>query len=154
EKTQTEREKRQKETALAEAEANLLLARQAVDDIYRPVAAQLAVLPHMQPYQRDVLEKTLRFYQEFAQPKSSNPAIRPEAASASLAVLGIKWHLGHRGLDYEQAYREEIAKLQQLAEELPSEPKRRAALAAACGHLANVLDHRGRREEAEKNFRQ
>src|SRR5262249_26281378 len=54
-----EREKSEKEAAVAEAEANLVLARQAVDEIYTPVAEQLDVLPHMQPYQRDVLEKTL-----------------------------------------------------------------------------------------------
>src|SRR5438128_8458728 len=54
-----DREKAQKEAALEEAEGNLLLARQAVDEIYAPVAQQLAILPYMQPYQRDVLEKTL-----------------------------------------------------------------------------------------------
>src|SRR5829696_717235 len=67
------REQGLKDEALATAvrnyeasEANLLLARKAVDEIYEPVAQQLAVLPYMQPYQRDVLEKSLRFYQEFA----------------------------------------------------------------------------------------
>src|SRR4029077_3342960 len=43
-------EKQEKETALAEAEANLLLARQAVDGMYTDVADQLSSLPHMQPY--------------------------------------------------------------------------------------------------------
>jgi serine/threonine protein kinase len=142
------------QAALAEAEANLLLARQAVDEIYQPVAEQLAVLPHMQPYQRDVLEKALRFYQEFAQRKSSDPSIRLEAARASLAVHNIKWSLGHRSVDYEPACREVIAALQQLAQELPSQPRRREVLARAHGTLADLLLGSGRREQAEEHYRQ
>jgi serine/threonine protein kinase/tetratricopeptide (TPR) repeat protein len=146
-------EKTQKETALQEAEANLLLARQAVDDIYKPVADQLAVVPHMQPYQRDVLQKTLRFYQEFAKRKSNDPAILLDTAWTSLLVVEIKRNLGERG-PHEQDCREVIAKVEALGSDSPSAPKRRLILAAAHSSLGAILVAAGRCSEAEKSFRQ
>jgi serine/threonine protein kinase len=148
-----DREKTQKERALAEAEANLLLARQAVDEIYEEVASQPDLLPYLHPFQRFVWQKALRFYQEFAQRTSGDPAIRLEAARASRRALSIGLMLGQPG-PYEQRCREVIAAIEQLAHELPSEPKRRLALADAHSFLANVLVTSGRDQEAEKNRRQ
>jgi serine/threonine protein kinase len=148
-----DREKTQKDAALAEAEANLLLARRAVDEMYTEVADQLDLVPYMHPFQRDVLQKALGFYQEFAQRKSGDPAIRLDVAHASCRVLRIKLMLGQRGLDYEQGLQEVIATLQQLAGAIPSEPKRRLPLAAAHGLLGNALAFSGRDQEAEKHYR-
>ena len=52
---------------LEAAESNLLLARQAVDEMYTKVASGLHGQPHMQLFERDVLEKALPFYQQFAE---------------------------------------------------------------------------------------
>jgi tetratricopeptide (TPR) repeat protein len=147
------REKAQKEAALTEAEANLLLARQAVDEIYTPVADQLAILPHMQPFQRHVLQKALNFYQEFARRKGSDPAIRLEVARASSRVLSLKMALGQYDQD-ELRWREVITTLQQLGEELPSHRKPRLELASAHLTLGSVLISSGQTQEGEQNIRQ
>ncbi len=143
------REKARKETALAEAEANLLLARQAVDEIYTPVAEQMYLVPHMQPFQRDVMLKARGFYQEFAKRNSSDPSIRLESAYAALFVLEIQLALGERdGL--EPGGRAVIASLQQLERELPSEPRYLLAVGRSQAFLGSVLSLAGRGQEAEQ----
>src|SRR5262249_31723559 len=87
---------KQRETALAEAEAHLILARQAVDEMYTQVADELAAQPHMQPFRRDVLQKALGFYQRFAQRKGGAPALRLDTALAALRVAQIQHDLGQR----------------------------------------------------------
>jgi tetratricopeptide (TPR) repeat protein len=131
----------------------LLLARQAVDEIYTPVADQLAMVPYMQTYQRDVLQKTLRFYQEFAKRNSNDPVIRLETAYASYRVAEIQSSLGQPG-QYEQAYRTVLASLQQLEHELPLDRKRRTYVALTVYRLGAVIAKAGRSQEAETTYRQ
>jgi eukaryotic-like serine/threonine-protein kinase len=154
------REKKDKEAALAnarqnyeDAEANLLLARQAVDEMYTKVAKDLAPQLYMLPFERDVLEKALGFYQEFARRKSGDPAARRETASAWLRVGSIHWTLGHYG-QAKEACDKAIAVLEELAGELQADPERRAWLARAFHLRGNLLNSAGQRQQAEKCFRQ
>jgi eukaryotic-like serine/threonine-protein kinase len=146
-------EKKDKEQALEAAEANLLLARQAVDEMYTQVAEELNILPHMQPFQRNLLQKALRFYQEFAGRKSGDPLIRLERAAASLRVDQIQYMLGQRR-QAEQTCRATIAELESLAGELPAEPRVQLALGDAYTFVAGILDQAGRYQEAERCCRQ
>jgi tetratricopeptide (TPR) repeat protein len=147
------REKERTEEALQAAEANLLLARQAVHEMYTQLAGDLYVQPHMQPFQREVLQKALRFYQEFAKRKSSDPALRLETACASLRVGEIQSNLGQRR-QANQACDDAIAALEALASELPTEPQRRSYLGNAYRLRGGLLATAGRGQQAAKSYRQ
>jgi serine/threonine protein kinase/Flp pilus assembly protein TadD len=142
-----------KDEALQAAEANLFLARQAVDEMYTEVAQQLGGRPYMQPFQRDILEKALRFYQQFAQRKSGDPALRLETATARLRIGQVQDILGQRR-QARQSCDEAIAVLEELGAELPAEPNRRSWLAAAYSLRGNILSGGGRPREAAMHFRQ
>src|SRR5262249_36282655 len=145
-------EKSQKIAALADSEANLQLARQAVDEMYTDVANQLYVVPQMQPYQRDVLQKALRFYREFSQRKSDDPTIRFQSARAAMRVAWIHWQLGQRD-DCESVYIKGIADLQELAGVLSDDDLRRRELAEAFSFLGGIHIAAGRLDEAERFVR-
>ena len=76
EKNQKEGALQEKDEALRQRDANLELARKAVDEIYQQLADKLTQLPHLQPLEREFLQKGLNFYQVFAQQKSTEPSIR------------------------------------------------------------------------------
>src|SRR5262249_43821049 len=121
-----------------DAEANLLLARRAVDEIYTPVAEQLTSVPLMQPYQRDILEKALPFYQVFARRQGRDPILRREATGALLRVGLIHNTLGHpRGA--KGPWEAALAGLEALAAELPAASQRRALLGSAYSLRGTLL---------------
>jgi tetratricopeptide (TPR) repeat protein len=138
-----------RETALAAAEANLLLARQAVDEMYTRVAEDIAGQPHMQLFQRDILEKALRFYQQFARRKSGDDAIQRETAAALLRVGSIQHRLG-RFHQARQACDEAITALATSTAALPADLQRRVLLAEAYHSQGRILASEGRRPQAEK----
>jgi serine/threonine protein kinase/Flp pilus assembly protein TadD len=135
------------------SEANLLLARQAVDEMYTQVANELGGQPSMLPYQRDVLVKALRFYEEFARRNSSDPAIRLERGRALLRVAQIHFSLGQRRQSM-QVVEQAIKVLEDLTAHLPAEAQRRAWLAGALSLRGNILTSTGRRKPAQSSFRQ
>jgi serine/threonine protein kinase len=153
EKDRAEKALKEKEGALKAAEANLLLARQAVDEMYTKVAPELGSRPYMQSFQRDVLQKALRFYEQFAQRQSGDPAIRLETASARVRVGQVHYNLGQRR-QAKRACDEAIAALEELGAELPAEPNRRVWLAAAYLLRGKILDWAYRPRQAAKSFRQ
>jgi serine/threonine protein kinase len=146
-------EKNEKEAALEAAEANLRLARQAVDEMYVQVAGDLGRMPHMLPYQREVLQRALRFYQELARRKSRDSAIRLESAHALLRVGSITYSFKQRRQG-EKCCRDALAELELLAGELPSDPQRRFLLSEAYSVVANLHASAGRRQQAEETCRQ
>jgi tetratricopeptide (TPR) repeat protein len=138
---------------LEAAESNLDLARQAVDEMYTRVVDDVAGQLHLVPFRRDVMEKALRFYQEFARRKGGDPAARRETAAALLRVGNIHWSLG-RPRQAKQACEEAIAELEGLTDELPQDPQRRAWLGLAFHLRGSVSTSAGRRRQAEESFRQ
>jgi tetratricopeptide (TPR) repeat protein len=144
---------KQRETALADAEANLILAREAVDEMYTRVADGLTGQPHMQPFRRDVLQKALGFYQRFAQRKGGAPALRLDTALAALRVAQIQHDLGQRR-QAKQVCQETVATLETLVAEQPTEPRRRALLGDAYKLRADILSEVSRRQQAEQSCRQ
>jgi serine/threonine protein kinase len=153
EKDRAEKALWEKQEALGAAEANLLLARQAVDQMYTDVSGQIGDLPYMQPFQRDVLQKALRFYEQFAGRQSSDPAIRLETASARLRVGQVQYTLGQRR-QAKQACDEALAALEELGAQLPAEPKHRSWLAAAYYVRGYMLASEVRCRHAAKSYRQ
>jgi tetratricopeptide (TPR) repeat protein len=106
----------------------------------------------MQLFQRGVLEKALRFYQQFARRKSGDPDIQRETAAALLRVSAIQHTLG-RLRQARQACEETIAALETLAAALPTDPQRCALRAEAYSLHGNILNAQGRGPQAEKAYR-
>jgi eukaryotic-like serine/threonine-protein kinase len=146
-------EARAKEAALKLSETNLRLAQQAVDEIYAPVAQQLAVAPFMQPYQREVLQKSLRFYERFAERQSIDPSTRFEAARAAVAVANIRHAFGQEE-KAERAGRQALAALKTLASERPADSMCLKSLASAHTILGGILDAAGRLHDADSEYQQ
>ena len=147
------RKEKEKAVALAEAESNLGLARTAVDEMYTQVADEISIVPQMQPYQRALLQKALRFYREFRQRRSTDPIIHRETARAVLRVAEIEFTLGQRRLG-EQGCREAIAAIVQTAGESPREPQMALLLGEAYVCLSGILTVKGRPQQAEATLRQ
>src|SRR5262249_44343235 len=66
------------------AEPQRGLAREVVDEMYTRAVRQLADRTGMDADQRDLLLKAARFYERFALPQSTDPAVRLEAGRAGL----------------------------------------------------------------------
>jgi serine/threonine protein kinase/tetratricopeptide (TPR) repeat protein len=134
------------------AEANLQLARKAVDDMYAHFGGKLANMPHMQPLQRDLLLQALNFYQEFAKRNSADPGLRQGVALASLRVGSIDHQLG-QPQQAAAALEQAIALYETLVAEDPAEPRYRYWLAV--GHYVRslLLADNGQGQEAEPGSR-
>jgi serine/threonine-protein kinase len=130
------------------AEKNLAFARDVVDEMYTGVADKLEDQKEMDDYQREILEKALRFYERFALPQSRDPQVRLEAGLASLRAGAIRSRLGNVAAA-EQADRKALEVLSQLAVDHPSEPVYLDALAQAHRGLGDVLEREERWREAK-----
>jgi tetratricopeptide (TPR) repeat protein len=133
------------------AEKNLAFARRVVDEMYTGVAENLDDQKEMDDYQREILEKALRFYERFALPQSDDPQLRLEAARAGLRAGGIRSRLGNT-VAAEQAYRQTLGVLHRLVTDHPAAPDYRAALAQAHYELCAVFRDELRWSECEREF--
>ena len=120
------------------AESNLAFARTVVDQMYTGVADKLEDQKEMDDYQREILEKALRFYERFAMPQSRDPQVRLEAARSGMRVGAIRSRLG-RTAAAEQAYQQTLEVLNRLVSDHPAEAAYRAALAQAHYELGGVF---------------
>jgi serine/threonine protein kinase len=136
------------------AERNFRRARQAVDEMLTEVAEEhLASEPRMEGKRRVLLEKALKFYQEFLQEKRDDPAIRKETALASQRVGDILRLLGRYDLAL-AAYLQAIDLLSPLAAAFPGEPVYQQALANCHNSLGEVHRRAGRPQEAADAYHQ
>jgi serine/threonine protein kinase/Flp pilus assembly protein TadD len=135
------------------AEANLLLARQAVDEVYVEVAAGLETPLPTHPYQQELFQRALKFYQELGRRKSGDPLIRLETIHAGLRVAAIQIQLG-RPAPVDQTCRDAIVELDRLNDELTVEARARATLSDAYSTCSLLFSQAGRRREAEAAARQ
>jgi tetratricopeptide (TPR) repeat protein len=81
-----------KQAALDEAENILSVARQSLDE-YTRFANQLSDQPQLQPLQRELLLKALKFYEELARQKQSDPSILLRRANAYRNIGSIQYTL-------------------------------------------------------------
>jgi serine/threonine protein kinase len=93
-----ERESRQRKETLRErnrAEENFRRARRAVDDYMTTVSeSRLLDEPGLQLLRNELLEKALRYYQEFLNSRQDDPQIMAEVASAYLRVSQLQTSIG------------------------------------------------------------
>ena len=106
--------------------------------MYTRVASKLEDEDQMDDYQREILEKALKFYERFALPQSRDPSVQQEAGLIGIRVTEIRHRLG-QGQAAQSAYRQAIAILSRLAIDQPLEPTHRHALAQAEFGLATFF---------------
>ena len=135
------------------AERSLAFARNVVDEMYTQVAEKLDDEQRMDDYQREILEKALKFYERFALPQSRDPRLMLEAARAGMRVGAIRSRLG-RTEAAEHAYRQAVLVLEGLVSTFPSGPLYRDALAQAHRGLGEVFEREGRWRGAESETEQ
>jgi serine/threonine protein kinase/Tfp pilus assembly protein PilF len=146
-------ERDQKESALVEARANFRLARNAVDEMLTEVGAkELAQVPQMEPVQRALLEKALRFYQGFLQQQSTDPLVRQETARAHRRVADIRMRLGQH-TQAEGEYHAAIRLQERLTADFPDEVAYRQDLADSHHNRGTLLSEISRPKEAETAYR-
>ncbi|MFL5340533.1 MAG: protein kinase domain-containing protein [Gemmataceae bacterium] len=134
--------------ARARAEANLLLARAAVDRYYTEVSEEtLLKEPGFQPLRAKLLEAALDYYLGFLEQRQDDPAVRAELAETYFRVGRIRALLGQ--WDAALAGYQKARDLQeQLARERPDLAAQRAGLATTVFNLGYVRNMTGHRDEA------
>jgi serine/threonine protein kinase len=135
------------------AELNLGFARTVVDEMYTQVAEKLEDQKEMDAYQREILEKALKFYQQFVQPQSHDPQAMFEGAQAGIRAGAIRSRLGKTG-EAEQAYQQAIVALSGLASHHPADPAYRDALARAHHELGAVFFDEERWPESQREYQE
>ena len=146
---------RQRAVALAQrdlARGNLEQARRIVDEMYTQVADQLTDAAGMEPYQHEILEKALRFYENVALPQSRSPEIRFEAGRARFRVAEIRFKFSQIE-QAETAYQQALSIFAPLAADYPDRPEFAQAFAGNLNSLALLYTSTGRLEQAEGAFR-
>jgi serine/threonine protein kinase len=131
------------------AEKNFQQALAAVDEMLTRVGQErLAHEPRMEKVRRDLLQKALRFYEEFLGTEGDNPLVRLETARARQRVGDIQEMLGENRAA-EKAYRSAVSAFVDLKDKFPDRPDLMHELANTYGALSLVLQNLGRREDAE-----
>jgi serine/threonine protein kinase/tetratricopeptide (TPR) repeat protein len=161
------REKEQKDQALRQAQgnaeeadrqrrlaqANLGLARKAVDDLYKELVGEFTNSGRFDRHlAQKFQQKTLAFYQEFARLQETDPELRLGVARAQLRVAQIHAEFWQNA-QAEAAVTQAIARLEELQAERPDDPAPRRELARACGLLGLLLRRTHRKAAAEPVIR-
>jgi tetratricopeptide (TPR) repeat protein len=139
------RERDEKDRALlaakanaAAAEANLRLAKKAVDGMYDRLADKLNGQPFRQHLGQEILREALTYYQEFAKQQGADPAVRFGVGHAYLRIGQIHGAL-YQPLQAEEACRQAIARLEPLVAEHPAEVTYVRELATAHSLMGGVF---------------
>jgi tetratricopeptide (TPR) repeat protein len=131
------------------AEANFLLARDAVDQMLTEVGQEhLKDIPEMDPVRKVLLEKALVFYRKFLHDQGDSAPVRHEVGQAYRRVGEINQMLGYHA-EAEAAYRRALEVQSQLVEESSGDPEHRRQLAKSHFHLGNLYQTTDRVAEAE-----
>src|SRR5262249_56916994 len=139
---------------LAKAEANLKLAKKAVNETF-DVAKNHPLLqqPGMQPVRKLLLEKALPLYKGLSQQAGHDPRARAELAEQYFRVGYITSEIGNKS-----AARRAYAQAEQLCRALladhPGVTNYRHALALTLTNMGNLLKEEGKRSAALKAYTQ
>ena len=147
----------------ARAEANLQLARKAVDESLssagRQQAREAADSPQLERFRQDLLKKAEEFYSNFLAKQSKNDSqFRAESALVH-SKLGDINRLLDKHEDAVAQYKRLVATLEQLQREAPANREYRQALAYAHNWLGETLrlwseetQNEAQRADAEKEY--
>jgi serine/threonine-protein kinase len=137
---------------LKQAEANLKLARRAVDECFN-VAKEHPLFqgPRMEKAKKLLLRKTLPFYKRFQSQRSGDRRLQHEEADQLFRVGYIEQTLGrHRAAL--QAYRQARDVIRKVARAHPEVAEYQSSLAHTHNNLGALLDDLGGRGEALQEY--
>jgi serine/threonine protein kinase/tetratricopeptide (TPR) repeat protein len=135
------------------ADAQRLLARRAVDEMYTEVAEKwLPYEPRMEPIRRNFLEKALQFYELLVRENRLDPAAQEEAAKAYGRIGNINSLLGHPA-EAGPAFRYALAILDRLAAQFPAVSRYQHERHTTALSLARALNRIKSTGDAEAIFR-
>jgi tetratricopeptide (TPR) repeat protein len=141
------------EENLAQAEANLRLARQAVDECFNVAKEHPLFKPsRMEKAKKLLLEKTLPFYRQFRSKNPDDVGLQSDEAEQFVRVAYIQNELGHfdEGL---VAFRRAQQIQMEMVESHPEVPRYRYYLATTHNSLGVMLASLGKCAEAIKEYR-
>jgi eukaryotic-like serine/threonine-protein kinase len=134
------------------AEVNFQKALDAVDQMLTQVGQDdLASVPHLEQVRRNLLQKALRFYEQFLEEDSSDPVVRREAGMASRRVSEIQQKLGNDA-KAQEALDRSIDLLERLEVEVPGEPRHAQELARSLDSQGALLLRKERADDAITAF--
>jgi tetratricopeptide (TPR) repeat protein/tRNA A-37 threonylcarbamoyl transferase component Bud32 len=136
----------------ARARRNFRQAQQAVREMLTEVAeSELRNIPRMDQVRRRLLEKALRFQQQFIRENRDDPQARVETSLAYTLVGDIYAHLGkHRKA--EEYFQKAIRLSRRLIRSFPNASKYALGLAAVYDRYGNLLAITDRYAQAERFF--
>ena len=144
---QAEASAREADAQRRQSEANFGRARRAVDDFFTKVSeTQLLRTPGLQPLRLELVESTLKFYEEFLKERADDPALRSELLATRLRVGHIFRELG-RNAQAVVAYKSALDGYESASRDRPDDLELKARLAEATYWVAvSETDAAARRE--------
>jgi eukaryotic-like serine/threonine-protein kinase len=89
-------ERDQKDEALADAEENFRMARQAVDSFFTRVSqSKLLDVPGLQPLRMELLEAAVQYYRALTDKRSADPSVQADLAVAHFRLFEVYYEVGH-----------------------------------------------------------
>jgi serine/threonine-protein kinase len=142
----------QAETNLEQAEANLALARDAVDQCFNVAKEHpLFQQPRMEEAKKLLLKKTLPFYRRFRSQRPDDPDLQRQQAEQFFRVGYIEKALGHQAAA-RTAYQEARAIGVELVQAHPDVPEYLQALGLTHNNLGALLVELGKHQEALREY--
>ncbi len=128
---QAENSAREADAQRRQSEANFGRARRAVDNFFTKVSeTQLLRTPGLQPLRLELVESTLKFYEEFLKERADDPTLRSELLATRLRVGKIMAELG-RSAQAMEAYKAALDGYESASRDRPADLVLRAGLAEA-----------------------
>ncbi len=152
----TETQRRRAEAERERADRNFQRARQAVDDYFTTVSQnKLLGEPHMEPLRKELLEKALKYYEEFARAEegAADPSVRGELAAAHYRVARITDLIGSPEAAWDE-YRKSAELFEEVLARDPADPERRGALGLCYNHWGLSHEEHGSMEESLRRLDQ
>jgi serine/threonine protein kinase/Flp pilus assembly protein TadD len=135
-RSQAEASAREADAQRRQSEANFGRARRAVDDFFTKVSeTQLLFTPGLQPLRLELVESTLKFYEEFLKERADDPALRSELLATRLRVGKIFADLG-RAAQARAAFQAALDGYEPASRDRPDDLELKAGLADAAHWVA------------------
>ena len=135
-RSQAEASAREADDQRRRSEANFGRARRALDDFFTKVSeTQLLRTPGLQPLRLELVESSLKFYEEFLKERADDPALRSELLATRLRVAGIFGELG-RSAPARAAYEAALDGYEPASRDRPDDLELKAGLAEATFRVA------------------
>jgi eukaryotic-like serine/threonine-protein kinase len=140
-------------TAEREAEANLLNAHEAVDQMLTRVSEErLKDVPQAYPIRKGLLEDALKFYEGFLRQQPSDPQLRVKQARVLRSLASLQFRMRRLG-DADLSFRRAVDIAEKLVAENPSDADYRSTLAQNYESLAFSLSMRDQHQQSEAEYR-